>query len=132
MDVSKHLAGVASCISNPARAAMLWSLMGGESRPASELAILANISPQTASNHLKDLVEAGLLEVSPSGRNKFYRLRGPGGGAPPLSPVKLPPSGGGPRGNCQKGAPPAVWSRARLYPSRGGTGGGRLGGGACG
>src|SRR5438067_13419562 len=45
-----------------------------KSRPASELAMLANVSPQTASNHLKTLVNARLLKVSPMGRNKFYRL----------------------------------------------------------
>ena len=36
--------------------------------------MLANVSPQTASNHLKTLVNARLLKVSPMGRNKFYRL----------------------------------------------------------
>jgi len=53
---------------------MLWSLMGGESRPASELAMLANVSPQTASNHLKLLTESGFVKVRALGRNKFYRL----------------------------------------------------------
>jgi DNA-binding transcriptional ArsR family regulator len=76
MDVSSQLADIAACIGNPPRAAMLWSLVAGESRPASELAMVANISPQTASNHLKILIDAGLLEVSASGRNKFYRLKG--------------------------------------------------------
>lgn len=61
---------------DPSRAAMLWSLMGGESRPASELAILANISPQTASSHLRLLVDSGFLRVEALGRNKFYRLGG--------------------------------------------------------
>jgi Helix-turn-helix domain len=56
---------------------MLWSLLGGESRPASELAMLANVSPQTASNHLRLLVDAGFLKVASAGRNKFYRLASP-------------------------------------------------------
>jgi DNA-binding transcriptional ArsR family regulator len=56
---------------------MLWTLMGGESKPASELALLANVSPQTASNHLRLLRDAGFLTVSASGRNRFYRLSGP-------------------------------------------------------
>jgi len=111
MDVSKHLADVASCISNPARAAMLWSLMGGESRPASELAMLANISPQTASNHLKDLVEAGLLEVSPSGRNKFYRLGGPAVAAALESLMNITHQGRGSDGIAQRSAPELVFSR---------------------
>jgi DNA-binding transcriptional ArsR family regulator len=56
---------------------MLWSLLGGEARPASELAMLANVSPQTASNHLRLLIEAKFLRVESLGRNKFYRLNGP-------------------------------------------------------
>jgi DNA-binding transcriptional ArsR family regulator len=64
-------------IGDPSRAAMLWTLMGGESRPASELALLANVSPQTASNHLRLLRDAGFLNVSVVGRNKFYSLGGP-------------------------------------------------------
>src|SRR5579871_4034039 len=76
MNAGTSLAKAASLIGDSSRAAMLWSLLGGESRPASELAMLANISPQTASNHLKLLLEAGLVRVSIAGRNKFYRLAG--------------------------------------------------------
>ncbi|MGC2198077.1 MAG: helix-turn-helix domain-containing protein [Terriglobales bacterium] len=78
MDVATSLSKAGSLVGDPSRAAMLWSLLGGESRPASELAMLANISPQTASNHLRLLVESGFLKVESLGRNKFYRL----GGAP--------------------------------------------------
>lgn len=56
---------------------MLCSLAGGESRPASELALVANVSPQTASRHLSLLTGSGLLEATSVGRNKFYRLRRP-------------------------------------------------------
>lgn len=48
--------------------------MGGESRPATELAMAANISPQNASNHLRLLLDANFLKVETLGRNKFYRL----------------------------------------------------------
>ena len=75
MNAGAELAEIAFCIGDPSRASMLWSLMGRKkARPASELAMLANVSPQTASNHLKTLVNARLLKVSPMGRNKFYRL----------------------------------------------------------
>ena len=74
MDASTRLSKAASLIGDPSRAAMLWSLLGGESRPASELAMLANVSPQTASNHLRLLVDAGFLKAASAGRNKFYRL----------------------------------------------------------
>ncbi len=74
MDSTRSLADAAALIADPSRAAILWSLMGGESRPASELAMIANISPQTASNHLKLLAHAGFLKALKTGRNKFYRL----------------------------------------------------------
>lgn len=74
MDSTRSLAKAAALIADPSRAAILWSLMGGESRPASELAMIANISPQTASNHLKLLVHAGFLKSLKAGRNKFYKL----------------------------------------------------------
>jgi len=77
MDVGHRLAKAAALMGDPSRAAMLWSLLGGESRPASELAMLANISPQTASNHLRLLLDAGFLKATPAGRNKFYRLASP-------------------------------------------------------
>ena len=76
MDASTRLSKAAFLIADSSRAAMLWSLLGGESRPASELAMLANVSPQTASNHLRLLVEAGFLKATSAGRNKFYRLAG--------------------------------------------------------
>ncbi len=71
------LAEVAALIGDPARAGMLMALMDGRARPASELALEARIMPQTASGHLAKLVAAGLLEVRPEGRNRFYRLAGP-------------------------------------------------------
>jgi DNA-binding transcriptional ArsR family regulator len=74
MNANVVLAKAAALIGDRSRAAMLWSLQGGESRPASELAMLANISPQTASNHLRLLVDAEFLSVISLGRNKFYRL----------------------------------------------------------
>ncbi len=74
MDAAQVLSKAGALIGDSSRATMLWSLMGGESRPASELAMLANVSPQTASNHLKLLVEAGFVRVRALGRNKFYRL----------------------------------------------------------
>lgn len=77
MDASDSVFRAASMIGEPSRATMLWSLLGAESRPASELAMLANISPQTASNHLRQLLDAGLVKVHPIGRNKFYALAGP-------------------------------------------------------
>ncbi len=77
MDAGIRISKAAALIGDSSRAAMLWSLLGGESRPASELAMLANVSPQTASNHLRLLLDAGFLKVTAAGRNKFYRLAEP-------------------------------------------------------
>jgi DNA-binding transcriptional ArsR family regulator len=76
MNVKKDLAEIAALIGEPTRVVMLWSLCGGQTRPASELAFYANVSAQNASSHLARLVEAGLLAVEARGRHRFYRLAG--------------------------------------------------------
>jgi DNA-binding transcriptional ArsR family regulator len=76
MDVKQNLAEVAALIGEPTRVLMLWSLLGGQSRPASELAFYANVSAQNASAHLARLVEAGMLAVEARGRHRYYRLAG--------------------------------------------------------
>jgi len=57
---------------DPARARMLMALMGGYARPASELARLAHIAPQTASAHLAKLQQGGLITVQRRGRWRYY------------------------------------------------------------
>jgi DNA-binding transcriptional ArsR family regulator len=76
MDVKHDLAEIAALIGEPTRAVMLWSLVGGQARPASELAFYANVSAQNASAHLARLVEAGMLAVEARGRHRYYRLAG--------------------------------------------------------
>jgi DNA-binding transcriptional ArsR family regulator len=76
MDVKQDLTEIATLIGEPTRVVMLWSLLGGEARPASELAFYANVSAQNASAHLARLVDAGMLAVESRGRNRFYRLAG--------------------------------------------------------
>ncbi|HKE03356.1 MAG TPA: helix-turn-helix transcriptional regulator [Blastocatellia bacterium] len=76
MDVTKDLAEIAALIGEPTRVVMLWSLLGGQARPASELAFYANVSAQNASAHLARLVEAGMLTVEARGRHRYYRLAG--------------------------------------------------------
>ncbi|MGH2486372.1 MAG: ArsR/SmtB family transcription factor, partial [Ktedonobacterales bacterium] len=68
---------VAALIGEPARATILMSLFGGESRPATDLASRCRLTPQTVSAHLAKLVEGGLLTVDQRGRHKYYRLAGP-------------------------------------------------------
>jgi len=76
MDVKKDLAEIAALIGEPTRVVMLWSLLEGQARPASELALYANVSAQNASAHLARLVEAGMLAVEARGRHRYYRLAG--------------------------------------------------------
>jgi DNA-binding transcriptional ArsR family regulator len=68
------LSEVASLMGDPARASMLQLLMDGRAHTASELALTAGITAQTASGHLGRMVEANLLSAHAQGRNRFYRL----------------------------------------------------------
>jgi len=53
---------------------MLLALLSGVTLPAGQLAMIANITPQTASTHLSRLVEGKLLGVEQQGRHRYYRL----------------------------------------------------------
>lgn len=77
MDVFTEFSEVAVLLGEPSRIMMLWHLLGGETRPAGELAFLANISPQSASMHLSKLVAAEMLAVTKKGRNRFYSIARP-------------------------------------------------------
>ena len=77
MDVELELVKIAALVGEPARAIMLWNLMGGQARPAGELAYYANVSAQNASAHLAKLVDGGLLAVEARGRHRYFRLANP-------------------------------------------------------
>jgi len=68
------LANAARLLAEPARVAMLLRLMGGRAVPAGELALVAHISPQTASEHLAQLAEAGFVKAQRQGRHRYYEL----------------------------------------------------------
>ena len=68
-----HMAGL---IGDPARSRMLMALMGGKALTASELALEADVTPQTASSHLSKLVARELLVVRKQGRHRYFQLRG--------------------------------------------------------
>jgi DNA-binding transcriptional ArsR family regulator len=68
------LAKLSAQFSDPARAAMVISLMDGSSRSAGELGLAANVSPSSASGHLSKLVSSGILTDSKIGRQKRYRI----------------------------------------------------------
>jgi DNA-binding transcriptional ArsR family regulator len=73
-----ELASLGEQVADPSRAAMLLSLMDGSARPAGELAGIAGVTPQTASSHLRRLLDGGLLVLERLGRHHYYRLSGEG------------------------------------------------------
>ena len=77
MPEGPDLARLAALIGDPARAAMLSALMGGRALAAGELAREAGVTAQTASGHLAQLAEGGLLTRCAQGRARYYAVAGP-------------------------------------------------------
>jgi DNA-binding transcriptional ArsR family regulator len=71
------LASTAALIADPARAAMLTTLLDGRSFSAGELARIAGVSAQSASMHLAQLVDGGFLRASQQGRHRYYYITKP-------------------------------------------------------
>jgi DNA-binding transcriptional ArsR family regulator len=71
------IAEIAALVGDPARATMVSALLDGGALSASELALAARITPQTASTHLEKLTAAGLLSMTRSGRHRYFRLASP-------------------------------------------------------
>lgn len=74
MNAYPNISAIASLIADPSRAVFMEALLDGRALPAGELAYMAGVTPQTASNHLAKLVEGGLLVVERQGRHRYYRL----------------------------------------------------------
>jgi DNA-binding transcriptional ArsR family regulator len=74
MMTTSAFAGTAALVGDPTRANMLSALMDGRALTATELARAAGVTPQTASGHLGQLTEAGLLAVTRQGRHRYHRL----------------------------------------------------------
>jgi DNA-binding transcriptional ArsR family regulator len=72
----RGVAGVAAAIGEPARARMLYCLMDGRARTSTELALVADVSPSTASVHLSRLVAEHLVKVVAQGKHRYYSLDG--------------------------------------------------------
>ena len=67
-------AGVAAAIGAPARARILFALLGGRARTSTELAVAADVTASTASIHLRRLKDVGLVTGFAQGKHRFYRL----------------------------------------------------------
>ena len=67
---------IAAAIGEPSRARMLYSLVDGRARTSTELAMLAEITPSTASVHLHRLQMQRLVKVLAQGKHRYYSLEG--------------------------------------------------------
>lgn len=76
-DADAALVRLGAALGEPARARMLVALLDGRARASTELALAAGVGPSTASVHLARLAAAGLVEVRPQGKHRYYRLRDP-------------------------------------------------------
>lgn len=74
MKEGPDISRIAALIGDPARANMLNALMDKRARTAGELANEAGVTKQTASSHLAQLLDAGLLYRDVQGRHHYYRL----------------------------------------------------------
>src|SRR5207244_4734480 len=80
MNVEDHAdraaSGIAAAIGEPARARMLYCLVDGRARTSTELAVVADVAPSTASVHLQRLKAQRLVKVSALGKHRYYSLEG--------------------------------------------------------
>ena len=74
MELGPDVALIAGLMGEPARAAILVALVNGRALPAGELAFIGNVAPQTASFHLRKLMDASLIAVERQGKHSYYRL----------------------------------------------------------
>ena len=76
-EFENKLSLIASIIGDKSRSVMLWNLMDGKAYTATELSLCADISPQSASNHLAKLVKTGILTVTKQGRHRYFSFSSP-------------------------------------------------------
>jgi DNA-binding transcriptional ArsR family regulator len=68
------MTNVANLVGESGRIRMLNLLLDGDGHSASELAMTAGVSAQTASSHLAKLLDGGLVEFESKGRQRLFRL----------------------------------------------------------
>jgi len=71
------VARIAAAIGETARARILYCLVDGHARTSTELAVVAEVSPSTASVHLSQLKAERLIKVLAQGKHRYYSLEGP-------------------------------------------------------
>ena len=77
MEAEERFVFISGLICEPARAIMLWNLLDGRAYTATELAMAANISSTSASNHLAKLLAADIVKVESQGRHRYFSFSRP-------------------------------------------------------
>lgn len=77
MDVEESFITISGLICEPTRAKMLWNLLDGRAYTATELAVVADISASSVSNHLAKLLEADIVKAEIQGRHRYYSFAKP-------------------------------------------------------
>ncbi len=75
-DADEAVSRIAAAIGEPARARMLYCLADGRARTSTELAVVAQVTPSTASVHLQRLKMRRLVKVVAQGKHRYYSLEG--------------------------------------------------------
>ncbi|HYM62551.1 MAG TPA: helix-turn-helix transcriptional regulator [Thermoanaerobaculia bacterium] len=75
-DSDARASAIAAAMGEPARARMLYCLADGRARTSTELAVVAGVTPSTASVHLQRLTTLRLVKVSAQGKHRYYSLAG--------------------------------------------------------
>ncbi len=76
-DADAAASRLAAAIGEPARARILYCLMDGHARTSTELALVAGVSPSTASAHLNRLTFERLIKATAQGKHRYYCLYDP-------------------------------------------------------
>lgn len=74
VETDTAVSSIAAAIGEPARARMLYCLVDGRARTSTELALVAGVTPSTASVHLQRLKTQRLVKVYAQGRHRYYSL----------------------------------------------------------
>jgi DNA-binding transcriptional ArsR family regulator len=72
---STSITRIAGLVGEAGRIQILTALLDGNGHSASELAMAAAVSPQTASSHLSKLLSGGLILSERCGRQRLFRLK---------------------------------------------------------
>jgi len=75
-DSDAAVSRIAAAIGELARARMLYCMVDGRARTSTELAMVADVTPSTASVHLQRLKTERLVAVLAQGKHRYYSLAG--------------------------------------------------------